>query len=260
MCECTSYYMRVDAPSFRSVYTWLFQLWLYAKKHRESWRLVPLPSQFGGKIYSWRVGREKRNLQGHLGVYVDHSWGGLRACNQLLPDFTAALKAPNRGSQKTPNTQFFLIHSPLSTNTILRTSNKHYWFLGETCWQFLKVWNILNRSFSGFEMFEKYGGCFYKRKSSMAPNTEILLRLTRLGAMGGSWASHIFNRNDLWMCWKSRLWWAQHTSHFAGNQLLRSSPLLAESRLKIHWISDAVRYQKDTYCRQSILDSLKIKS
>jgi len=96
----------------------------------------------------------------------------------------------------------------------------------------------------------------------VCPNTEIDLRLTRLEAMSGSWPSHVSTTEwDLWMCWKSRLWWAQHASHFAGNQL-RPSP----SRLKIYWVSDAVRYQKDTsnfmasYCHQPSLDSIKIKS
>jgi hypothetical protein len=47
---------------------------------------------FGGKVYWWRVGREKRNLQGHLGVYVDHSWVGIRTCNQLSLDIIAVLR------------------------------------------------------------------------------------------------------------------------------------------------------------------------
>jgi hypothetical protein len=52
-----------------------------------------------------------------------------------------------------------ITHCP---QTHLRKSNNH-WFFGET-WQFWKVWNIENRSFSDSDMFEKLGGCFHKRK------------------------------------------------------------------------------------------------
>jgi hypothetical protein len=36
--------------------------------HAPSFRTGPATYRFGGKVYWWRVGREKRNLQGHLGV------------------------------------------------------------------------------------------------------------------------------------------------------------------------------------------------
>jgi hypothetical protein len=54
--------------------------------------------------------------------------------------------------------------------------------------------------------------------------------------MSASWASHLYTR-DLWMCWKSRRWWAQHARHFhlyevTGNQL-RPNPLLTQSILQI---------------------------
>jgi hypothetical protein len=59
--------MRVHAPSFRSVYLTISTL-VVGQKTKGILKAGPATYRFGGKVYWWRVGREKRNLQGHLGV------------------------------------------------------------------------------------------------------------------------------------------------------------------------------------------------
>ncbi len=61
-------FMRVDAPSFRSMYLTISTL-VVGQETKGILKAGPATYQFGGKVYWWPVGREKRNLQGHLGVY-----------------------------------------------------------------------------------------------------------------------------------------------------------------------------------------------
>jgi hypothetical protein len=78
-------------------------------------------------------------------------------------------------------------------------------------------------------------------KIKFAPDTDIVRHEWHAG--GGQWNNERFlgltslHRRNLWMCWKSRHWWAQHASHFhlyevTGNQL-PPNPLLTQSILKI---------------------------
>jgi hypothetical protein len=68
--------------------------------------LAPLPTDLEGKSTddAWV---EKNAISKDTWVYVDHCWAGVRTCNKLLPDITADLQAPNRGSQeKNPTPSF----------------------------------------------------------------------------------------------------------------------------------------------------------
>ncbi len=78
-------------------------------------------------------------------------------------------------------------------------------------------------------------------KIKFVPDTDIGRHEWHAG--GGQWSNARFlgliflHRRNLWMCWKSRRWWAQHASHFhlyevTGNQL-RPHPLLTQSILEI---------------------------
>ncbi len=213
--------MRVDAPSSRSIYLTISTLVVGQETNGnlEGWpRYLPI----------WRRSllmtcgqRKKRNLQGHLGV-CRSLLGGYQNLQQLR-DITAVLKAPSRGSQKTPNTQFFWYrtHCP---QTHLRTSiTTGSSVKPGSSWRFeisrTGVSPILKCLKSRAVVFIKESQVcpqhWDKLTTDTLPSNEWFLGLTRL-----------HNRNDLWMCWKSRLWWAQHASHLAGNQL-RPSPLLA---------------------------------
>jgi len=59
--------MRVDAPSFRSMYLTI-ATFVGGQKTKGNLKAGPATYRFGAKVYWWCVGREKRNLQGHLGV------------------------------------------------------------------------------------------------------------------------------------------------------------------------------------------------
>jgi hypothetical protein len=59
--------MRVDAPSFRCMYLTIWSL-VVGQKTKGILKAGPANYWFGGRVYWWRVGREKRNLQGQLGV------------------------------------------------------------------------------------------------------------------------------------------------------------------------------------------------
>jgi hypothetical protein len=67
----------------------------------------------------------------------------------------------------------------------LGKSNNH-WFFGET-WQFWKF----EISRTGVSPIPKCLKFVFIKESQVCPNTEIDLRLTRLEAMSGSWASHV---------------------------------------------------------------------
>jgi len=67
----------------------------------------------------------------------------------------------------------------------LGKSNNH-WFFGET-WQFWKF----EISRTGVSSIPKCLKFVFIKESQVCPNTEIDLRLTRLEAMSGSWASHV---------------------------------------------------------------------
>ncbi len=72
MCESTSYNMRVDATSFRSLFLIISTLVV-----GESWRLAPLP--IWRYIYRWCLGRESwEDLW--LTRDVDHCWAGIINC------------------------------------------------------------------------------------------------------------------------------------------------------------------------------------
>jgi hypothetical protein len=85
----------------------------------------------------------------------------------------------------------------------------------------------------------KPGSYFVKIK--FAPDTDIGRHEWHAGE--GQWNNERFlgltslHKRNLWMCWQSRRWWAQHARHFhlyevIGNQL-RPNPLLTQSILKI---------------------------
>ncbi len=78
-------------------------------------------------------------------------------------------------------------------------------------------------------------------KIKFAPDTDIGRHEWHAGR--GQWNNDRFlglaslHRRNLWMCWKSRRWWAQHARHFhlyevTGNQL-PPNPFLTPSILKI---------------------------
>jgi hypothetical protein len=75
----------------------------------------------------------------------------------------------------------------LSTNTFENV--KYHWFFGET-WQFLRF-EISRTGVSPILKCLKNRAVVFIKESQVCPNTEIDLRLTRLGAMSGSWASHV---------------------------------------------------------------------
>jgi len=102
-------------------------------------------------------------------------------------------------------------------------------------------WYTQNRWFSGSEVLKKPSSYFVKIK--FAPDTADDIGRHEWQAGGGQWNNERFlgltslHQRNLWMCWKSRRWWAQHPRHFhvyevTGNQL-RPNPLLTQSILKI---------------------------
>jgi hypothetical protein len=98
----------------------------------------------------------------------------------------------------------------------------------------LRIWNVW-----------KTRQLFVKIK--FAPDTDIIDIEWHAGG-GGQWNNERFldlttlHRRNLWVCWKSRRWWAQQARHFhlyevTGNQL-RPNPWLTQSRLKIsEWVT-----------------------
>jgi hypothetical protein len=64
MCERTSCY---EGRCFRSMYLTISTL-VVGQKTKGNLKAGPAAYRFGAKVYWWCVGREKRNLQGHLGV------------------------------------------------------------------------------------------------------------------------------------------------------------------------------------------------
>ncbi len=129
-------------------------------------------------------------------MYVDHSWAGIRTCNKLLRDITAVLKAPIRGSQKIPNTQFFWYrtHCP---QTHLRTSiTSGSSVKPGSSWRF----EISRTGVSPILKCLKSRAVVFIKESQVCPHIEIDLRLTRLGAMSGSWASHVYTTEIICGC------------------------------------------------------------
>jgi hypothetical protein len=121
-------------------------------------------------------------------VYVDYCWAGIRTFNKLFPDITALLKAPNRGSQKTPNTQFFwyITHCP---QTHFRTSNNTGSSVKPgSSWRF----EISRTGVSPIQKCLKNRAVVFIKESQVCPNTKIDLRLPRLGAISDSWALHVY--------------------------------------------------------------------
>jgi hypothetical protein len=101
------------------------------------------------------------------------------------------------------------------------------------------------------------------KESQVCPNTEIDLRLTRLGAMSGSWASHVYTTEMICGCVEK--------AGFGGHCTQVTS--LGINCDPVHcwrspdWTFITSVTQSGTkeiltvkYCRQSILDSFKIKS
>ncbi len=158
-------------------------------------------------------------------MYVDHSWAGIRTCNKLLRDITAVLKAPNRGSQITPNTQLFWYRT--------HCVHKHIWERQITTGSSVKPgsswrFEISRTGVSPILKCLKSRAVVFIKESQVCPPPHWD-RLTTDTLGSNEWflgLTRLHNRSDLWMCWKIRLWWAQHASHLAGNQL-RPSPLLA---------------------------------
>ncbi len=66
-CGNVTRIMRLDAPSFRTTYLTISTL-VVGQKTKGILKAGAATYRFVGKVYWWRVGREKRNLQGHQGV------------------------------------------------------------------------------------------------------------------------------------------------------------------------------------------------